>query len=221
MVDVEEQLTYWEGQTRRKHPSHPTVAAFASPKVDYIMQHVTMPAEGRILDVGCGNGYFTFYLNRIAATTGIDYAMAMLRMNPSNLVAQASAFELPFPDNSFDLVFCSNLLHHLPNQDHAIQEMKRVSRRYVVMLEPNRNNPLILALGLYKPEERDLLRFTLKLLKQYAAIARLEVIAGERLGFVTPSRMPHILVKLLSRLNKPNLFAAYSVLITEKQHEKI
>lgn len=218
MIDSQEQITYWtgEGAVKRKHPAHPVVAAFARPKLAYIMQHITLPQQPQLLDVGCGNGYFTYYLDQISPTIGLDYAAAMLHLHPGRRLAQASAFELPFASQSFDLVFCSNLLHHLPEPVAAVREMKRVSRRYVVISEPNRNNPAILALGLFKSEERASLRFTLSLLHSFAVEAGLKVLAGATMGFVTPNRMPMPVVKLVAGLDGPNPLGAYAVLITER-----
>ena len=53
-------------------------------------------------------------------------------------VAKANAISLPFPDNHFDLVFSRHALEHMP-QDYqgAIDEMVRVSRKAVVLLEPS------------------------------------------------------------------------------------
>jgi SAM-dependent methyltransferase len=192
------------------------VAAFARPKVEYILRQVKLPSQPRLLDVGCGNGYFSYYLAEVGSTIAVDYAGAMLRANPAGQLAQASAFELPFASQSFDLVFCSNLLHHLPTPVEAVREMRRVSRRYVVMSEPNRNNPAILALGLFKSEERASLRFTLTLLQTFAQQAKLTILAGATMGFVTPNRMPGAVVKLVSRWDGPNPFGAYSVLVAER-----
>ncbi len=219
MIDAQEQVNYWtgEGAAKRKHPAHPVVAAFARPKLAYIIQHITLPERPKLLDVGCGNGYFTYYLDQISPTIGLDYAPTMLRLHPGQRLAQASAFELPFAGQTFDLVFCSNLLHHLPRPVEAVREMQRVSRRYVVISEPNRNNPAILALGLVKSEERASLRFTLSLLRTFAAEAGLTVLAGATMGFVTPNRMPKLMVNLVAGLDAPNPLGAYAVLITERR----
>ena len=141
----------------------------------------------------------------------------MLRMNPGHYLVQGSVGELPFRRQSFDLVLCSNLLHHLPDPLAAVAEMRRVSRSYVVLSEPNRNNPAMLALDLLKPEERATLRFTRSLLENFVINAGLTKIASTTTGFVAPNRMPRWLVSLLSRLNKPNRLAAFSIVIGERR----
>jgi ubiquinone/menaquinone biosynthesis C-methylase UbiE len=61
--------------------------------------------------------------------------------------------DLKFEDNSFDVVFCHALLHHVDDIDRVIGEMKRVSCKWIVLLEPNRNNPLMFLFSLLIKEE--------------------------------------------------------------------
>lgn len=58
-VSNDEQIRYWETQRKRRVPTDPIIQAFVKPKIDFIQQHVALPSGVRILDVGCGNGYFT------------------------------------------------------------------------------------------------------------------------------------------------------------------
>jgi ubiquinone/menaquinone biosynthesis C-methylase UbiE len=212
-ADVRRQVLYWEGQSKRRHPSDPIIAAFAQPKLDFVLKHIALRQSPKILDVGCGNGYFTYYLKELGSTTGIDYAEAMLRLNPCSTLVHGSAFDLPFADVTFDVSFCSNLLHHISEPLAAIHEMKRVSRRYVVLSEPNRNNPAILALGLAKGEEQESLRFTGSYLCSLAEQAELRVLACATMGFVTPNRMPRLIAMIAGKVNVPNPFGAYAVLV--------
>ena len=214
-LEEERQIIYWEGQRKRRHPADPIIAAFAQPKLDFILNYLELPATPQILDAGCGNGYFTYYLQALGPTLGLDYAEAMLAQNPCRDLVQASAFDLPFADNHFDVSFCSNLLHHLPDPLAVIAEMKRVSRKYVVISEPNRNNPAILALGLAKPEERESLRFTGSFLRTLADQAGLQVLTCKTMGFVTPNRMPRLIAKLVGKFDGPNPFGAYAVLVAQ------
>lgn len=216
MIDPVEQQTYWEQPGKRKHPSDPVIAAFARPKLDFIKHKITLPTPPKLLDVGCGNGYFTYYLQEWGAVVGLDYAAAMLRLNPIPLRIQASAFDLPFCDQTFDLVFEANTLHHLPHPVDAVKEMRRVARRYVVLIEPNRNNPLMLGLGLLKPEERASLRFTQSYITEIVRQAGLSLVVSITTGFVTPNRMPRWLAMKVAGLNFAHPLGAYSVLIAER-----
>jgi ubiquinone/menaquinone biosynthesis C-methylase UbiE len=95
----------------------------------------------RVLDVGCGPGYFVRMLAEAVGPTGsavgvdaapemIDYARRKARRLSNCRFESASAEELPFPDASFDVVVSSLMLHHLPDELRlqAASEMKRVLR---------------------------------------------------------------------------------------------
>ena len=50
----------------------------------------------------------------------------------------ALAESLPFDDGTFDLVTCQTLLMHVPNAEHVLSEMLRVTRQAVPFLRPSR-----------------------------------------------------------------------------------
>jgi SAM-dependent methyltransferase len=158
------QRDYWErDQSKRRSHSHPAVRALFEPRVDYLAGLVPDASRASILDVGCGNAFMTQPLEeRFGDAVGLDLSGAMLRASPGRLRVQASAWELPFADGSFDVVTCSHLLHHLHSADrvHAVRDMARVARDAVVLYEPNRNNLLMFGFGALKKEERMSLRFS-------------------------------------------------------------
>jgi ubiquinone/menaquinone biosynthesis C-methylase UbiE len=91
-----------------------------------------------ILDVGCGDGTLAVVSahNGAARVAGCDpdwrmVAQARARAMRGNTridltVARAQA--LPFPDNSFDVLFCITVLTFVPDANNAIREMARVLR---------------------------------------------------------------------------------------------
>lgn len=98
-------------------------------------------AGDRILDVGCGTGYFARMLSATVGADGavvgidaspemIDHAISLTRSGANTSFDVASASALPFPDSSFDVVVSSLTMHHLAPADQlpAIQEMRRVLR---------------------------------------------------------------------------------------------
>lgn len=92
------------------------------------------------LDVGCGPGIVMDMLRPFFTSTGIDMDPRMVRACSDNGldVTQAMAENLPFEDGSFDVVYCSWLLLWLREPSEAVEEMKRVSRRWVFcMAEPD------------------------------------------------------------------------------------
>lgn len=217
--DQSEQKTYWEGTDSRRSPDHPVVAAFADPKVDFVRRLLDSPEEvGRVLDVGCGNGFFTRPLAAWRPCVALDFSPQMLCLNTVDVVKICgSALELPFRDSAFDLVFCSNLLHHVPDPADALVEMKRTSSRYVVVSEPNRTNPLMFAFGALKAAERGTLRFSRRYMLRIAEQAGLEVVQVRTMGGVLPNRTLKSLLWLFKLLDGGWPLAFYHVMVCRKR----
>jgi SAM-dependent methyltransferase len=96
-------------------------------------------AFGDALEIGAGTGYFSLNLlqagaiERATATDISPGMLATLEENATRLglevrTAAAEAETLPFPDESFDLVFGHAVLHHIPDLPQAFSEFSRVLR---------------------------------------------------------------------------------------------
>jgi SAM-dependent methyltransferase len=96
-------------------------------------------AFGDALEIGAGTGYFSLNLAQlglIERTTATDISAGMLatlaetaaELGVPIATARAEAEELPFADESFDLVFGHAVLHHVPDLPRALTEFKRVLR---------------------------------------------------------------------------------------------
>lgn len=212
------QKGYWERKrlTKRRSPEHPVIIAYVLPKIDMISRYVKLTPQIRLLDVGCGNGFFTFYFDKICDAYGVDYSEKMLRMNPVKKKFLMDANNLKFKDKSFDIVFCRALLHHIENIDRVIQEMRRVSKKYVVILEPNRNNPSMFLLSLIIKEERKALKFSLTYLKNVVKRNKLRVIASFSYGLIVPNKMPTFSLPLAKLFNFKQPFGETNFIIAEK-----
>jgi SAM-dependent methyltransferase len=93
----------------------------------------------RALEIGAGTGYFSLNLLRagvIESAVATDISPGMLRalsasaseLGLSVETVPCDASSLPFPDESFDLVFGHAVLHHLPDLAAAFREFRRVLR---------------------------------------------------------------------------------------------
>ena len=98
---------------------------------------------GELLEVGCGSGYYLEQLSRNSNFTslhGLDYSRAKLdyirNKIPSITITTGDAAELPFDDNSFDVVLCSEVIEHLKNPIPALREINRVCRKYAIISTP-------------------------------------------------------------------------------------
>lgn len=97
-----------------------------------------------ILDAGCGEGFTLARLknNRIGERLeGIEYSLEAIslgkKMYPSISIKQGDIYALPYNDNSFDLVICSEVLEHLEHPEKALTEVIRVSKKYCLLSVPN------------------------------------------------------------------------------------
>lgn len=86
-----------------------------------------------LLDIGCGTGYLIDMLSRNhkAKYTGLDLSPKMIdecnKKKIKNAVfVEGRSDELPFDDNTFDIVTCSQSFHHYPETDKPLKEALRV-----------------------------------------------------------------------------------------------
>jgi len=202
-------------QVAYRDPMHPVVRAYADPKVEFIKQYV--PLTGRVLDLGCGNGIFTLrFANAGAEVTGLDYSLHLLRQNKHSRLICGDANSVPFPDRKFDVVFEANVLHHVVDRERVIREMARTSRRYVVLLEPNRYNPLMLGFSLLVRAERGGLKSSMSRLRAEVARCGLRVVSTLSTGMISQNNTPATLVPFLKRFDQPIWWGEYLVVIAEK-----
>ncbi|NES95878.1 MAG: class I SAM-dependent methyltransferase [Desertifilum sp. SIO1I2] len=128
--------------------------ACTAPENRFILRNMGDFRGKRLLDLGCGAGENSVYFaQRGANCVATDYSPGMvevaLELAESNGVAiegqVANAMALDFPDNSFDFVYASNLLHHISDPKIAIREMHRVLKPggKACFWDPLKHNPAI------------------------------------------------------------------------------
>ena len=85
----------------------------------------------RILDVGCGTGANLLMLSNYGDTEGVDVsedALAFCRERGLENVKLGAAEELPYDDDTFDLVTALDVVEHLDDDLAGLREMRRVLR---------------------------------------------------------------------------------------------
>ncbi len=87
----------------------------------------------RVLDVGCRSGNLTKYYSADNKVVGVDVDRRALEIVRESLGLKAEWVDvdseaLPFEDNSFDVVVCTEVMEHLRFPDNALAEIARVLR---------------------------------------------------------------------------------------------
>lgn len=93
-----------------------------------------------VLDIGTGSGLFAqAFHKRNIEVAGIDLNPKMIETAkeflPDADLRVAVAEEIPFDDNSFDIVFLGVVFHEVSDYTKALQEAKRVAKKEVLILE--------------------------------------------------------------------------------------
>ena len=133
-------LTGYEGwpppQSIREH-----LEVFAK----FIDEHA---AGTTILDLGCGDGSIDRILAELSPKkkiTGVDLEVHEQWgiKAPKNLsFKDASIYDLPYKEKSFDVVMLKDVLHHLDNPEETLAKIAKLAKKQVIVIEANRYNPI-------------------------------------------------------------------------------
>jgi SAM-dependent methyltransferase len=128
---------------------------FTRVKMNYLIDIIqcALPSAdaANVLDVGCGVGNaHPLLVDRVGRLTGIDVSQRCIdrarQKNPSVQYATFEGINLPFDDESFDVVFAVCVFHHVPLADRSplASEIRRVLRfgGLFVIFEHNPRSPL-------------------------------------------------------------------------------
>jgi len=98
----------------------------------------------KLLDAGCGTGWFSKYAVDLGAeVTSLDLGpnlLAEVSKKCMSTLVVGSILDLPFADNTFDVVVSSEVIEHVPNPIKAIEELYRVTKPSgtLVVTTPNK-----------------------------------------------------------------------------------
>ena len=168
-----------------------------------------------VLEVGCGIGLFTKEIARTESkVTAIDISEDLLEIARKKVIASneifkiENAYELAFPDNFFDTIVGSSVLHHL-EIEKAIKEFYRVLKPEggIFFTEPNMLNPQIILernIGAIRkwlhnsPDETAFIRWLLKKQFKKYGFQNIQIIPFD---FLHPA-VPPFLIPLVKNIGK-------------------
>ena len=107
----------------------------------YLFEQAGLKTARRALEVGCGTGAILRDLDTSAALHGLDLesgSLAECRINaPAVSLTRGDAHLLPYPDRSFDIVYCHFLLLWVKDPLQVVREMARVGKCVLALAEPD------------------------------------------------------------------------------------
>ncbi len=106
------------------------------PSIVHLVKSIDKDATS-LLDVGCGRGFLLNYIGEHTSlsTTGCDLYDDVPTLKKATY-KKGTIYKLPFADDEFDIVTCSHTVEHLRELPEAIEELKRVAKRQVIIVTP-------------------------------------------------------------------------------------
>lgn len=116
---------------------HQRYSTNQQPFGDWIMEHYHIQPGMRVLELGCGTGNMwrdaARWLPQDAALTLTDFSEGMVEAATNNVPAlpnisfrQVDIQQIPYEDDSFDLVIANMMLYHVPDLHKGLSEVARV-----------------------------------------------------------------------------------------------
>ena len=129
---------FFDGDRKHGYGGFSYMPRFWQPVVPTFIEYWKLTPDSSILDVGCAKGFMMHDIKEVIKNIKIqgvdisDYAVSNCIDSMKDNVLVADAKELPFEDNSFDVVISINTIHNLDRKEcgKALQEIERVSKKH-------------------------------------------------------------------------------------------
>lgn len=129
---------YWDGERKYGYGGYKYINGHWTKVAKPMIKHYGLKSGDRVLDVGCGKGFLLYDMMKELPgleVKGIDisvYAIENAKPEVKQYLHVGNAVNLPFKDNSFDLVISLNTIHNLYCFDmlKALKEIERVGKNH-------------------------------------------------------------------------------------------
>jgi len=128
---------YYDGERLYGYGGYSYHPRFWQDTVKRFRDHYKLAGNASLLDVGCAKGFMLHDFKELMPNlniAGIDiseYGIEHAIETVKPYLRVGNAKELPYEDNSFDLVICITTVHNLPLEEckQALREIQRVTRK--------------------------------------------------------------------------------------------
>lgn len=89
-----------------------------------------------VADIGCGRCiFFDVLQKRGLHVFGLDPSKVIVNAKKSPFVIRGTCDKIPYADNLFDVVFCLDVLEHIPEVliSDSLKELSRISKKYLII----------------------------------------------------------------------------------------
>lgn len=189
------------------YTTNPTLSStYANKRIsDALAQYI--PKECRTLvDIGCGDGVYTNEIKERfpdIAVEGFDPASEAIELaqkkypNIKFSVMNILSENIEKETHQFDVGVIRGVLHHLPDQQFALENAFKICETIIIM-EPNGNNPILKVIEKVSPYHRthEEQSFMFRTLRKWTEQAGGEVVANDYVGFI-PFFFPDLPTKII------------------------
>lgn len=123
-------------------------------RAGFIFSQIEAVKPQRVLDIGCGRGFYLqalanyrFIKSIVGLESNLEYIgkASQFFKNKKIKIKQGSVYQLPFANNSFDFIILSEVLEHLEDEKLALKEIHRVLKKngQLVVTVPNHDFPML------------------------------------------------------------------------------
>lgn len=147
-----EQMFVKHGNESRFKHANPAISYISNHRKRATLKFLSPKSTDRILDAGCGSGIILREIKK-GNVIGIDCSATAIRQAKKNIQSKniklmiADVQKLPFKNNAFNKIVCSEVLEHLPKPSRVIDELRRVSTKDAIIIFTIPNQPLLDAIA--------------------------------------------------------------------------
>jgi len=167
-----------------------------------------MPKGLCILDAGTGDGQYLPYLSLKGGVTGLD--VSRFRLGEAKKfgfpLILGDVWRMPLRDCSFDVVWCSEVIEHLPNLT-IFDELERVAKKMIAVTMPNPSGPY------YQRDPTHILRYSVSSLQNFLSTRMSWHYILRGLGLCLSLRVPRLVWSTFYRLTYNRPSHAFNILI--------